>query len=453
MGRQEAAAELFYRFSLETHVPAEHLLRRVDAVLDLSFVRVSLAEHYSHTGRPSIDPELMIRMMLVGYLGIRSETRLCDEVHLNLAYRWFCRLGLEGDVPERSTLSKNRHGRFREGELSRQLFEEVVRQCMTAGLVSGEGAAVDGSVITADANRERRLPGDSVPEAWSDREAQTRPVRAYLEALDAAAPPAQDERRHAAPKHLAQTDPDAAWSIKHGPGQFSYETNYLIDTAHAVILDVEATPARLSQEIVAAKRMLERTRDRLGVQPDRLAADGAYGTGPFLAWLIERKVQPHIPVLERKHQTEGKLTRDAFTFDRERNRFTCPAGHALTYQGAHYASRVRTYRSNPRDCAACPGRGACTSGKVRTVVRLSDEDARDHARNLRGTPEYLRSCRERKKVEMLFAHLKRHLSLTRLRLRGLRGASEEFLFAATAQNLRKLVRLTLQPIKPAPVVA
>ena len=432
MGRQEAAAELFYRFSLETHVPAEHLLRGVDAILDLSFVRASLAEHYNHTGRPSIDPELMIRMMLVGYLyGIRSETRLCEKVHLNLAYRWFCRLGLEGDVPERSTFSKNRHGRFREGELSRRLFEEVVRQCMAAGLVAGEGAAVDGSVITADASRERRLPGDSVPEAWSDREAQTRPVREYLEALDAAAPPAQDEPRHAAPKHLSETDPHAAWSIKHGPGHFSYETNYLIDTAHAVILDVEATPARLSQEIVAAKRMLERTRDRLGVQPDRLAADGAYGTGPFLSWLIEHP----------------------FAFDRERNRFTCPEGHALTYQGAHYASRVRTYRSNPRDCAACPGRGGCTSGKVRTVVRLFDEDARDHARSLRGTPEYLRSCRERKKVEMLFAHLKRHLNLTRLRLRGLRGASEEFLFAATVQKLRKLLKLSLQPTKPTPAGA
>ena len=289
-------------------------------------------------------------------------------------------------------------------------------------------------------------------QGWSDREAQTRPIREYLEALDAAAPPAQDEPRHAAPKHPSETDPHAAWSIKHGPGQFSYETKCLVDTAHAVILDVEATPTRLSQEIVAAKRMLERTRERLGVQPDRLAADGAYGTGPFLSCLIEHKVQPHIPVLERKLQTEGKLTRDAFAFDRERNRFTCPAGHALTYQGAHYASRVRTYRSNPRDCAACPGRDGCTSGKVRTVVRLFDEDARDHARSLRGTPEYLRSCRERKKVEMLFAHLKRHMILTRLRLRGLRGASEEFLLAATAQNLRNLVKLTLPPANPTPAV-
>jgi transposase len=141
MGRQVGEAQLFYTFSVDRHVPADHLLRRVDAVLDLSFIRTSLADYYSRTGRSSIDPELMIRMLLVGYLyGIRSETRICEEVHLNLAYRWFCRLGLDADVPERSTFSKNRHGRFREGDLFRRLFEEVVRRCVAAGLVGGTGA-------------------------------------------------------------------------------------------------------------------------------------------------------------------------------------------------------------------------------------------------------------------------------------------------------------------------
>jgi hypothetical protein len=136
------------------------------------------------------------------------------------------------------------------------------------------------------------------------------------------------------------------------------------------------------------------------------------------------------------------LTDVIFAFDRKRNLFICPTGRELTYRGAHYAARVHTYRSNASDCAACPGRQGCTSGRVRTVVRLFDEDARDHARGLRDTRAYAQSCRERKKVEMLFAHLKRHLKLTRLRLRGLAGASEEFLLAATVQNLRKLVKLT-----------
>ena len=134
-------------------------------------------------------------------------------------------------------------------------------------------------------------------------------------------------------------------------------------------------------------------------QPQRLAADGSYGTGPFLSWLVERGVEPHVPVLERKHQTKGKLTRDAFAFDRKRNLFICPTGRAVTYRGAHYAARVHTYRSNAADCATCPMRQGCTSGRVRTVVRLFNEDTRDHARKLRDTPAYAQSCRERKKIK------------------------------------------------------
>jgi len=199
----------------------------------------------------------MIRMLMIGYLqGIRSERRLVEEVHLNLAYRWFCRLGLDGRVPERSTFSKNRHGRFAEGDLFRTVFEDVVRRCAAAGIVPGESAAVDGSFILADASPSRRVVGNEQPERWGDLEVVTRPVREYLSALDAAAPPAADEPRKGAPKYLSATDPAAAWSNKHGPGRFGYETNYLVDTAYGVIVDVEATPARLSQEIVAAKAML-----------------------------------------------------------------------------------------------------------------------------------------------------------------------------------------------------
>ena len=151
---------LFYEFSLERHVPADHLLRSIDRFVDLSELRAHLAPFYSAIGRPSIDPELMIRMLIVGYcFGIRSERRLCEEVHLNLAYRWFCRLGLDGEVPDHSTFSKNRHGRFRDSDLLRKLFETVVRRCMEEGLVGGEGFAVDASLIKADANRQRSRRG------------------------------------------------------------------------------------------------------------------------------------------------------------------------------------------------------------------------------------------------------------------------------------------------------
>jgi transposase len=444
MGRQRSTEPLFHVFCLEDHVPPDHPLRQVDRLLDLGFVREGMARHYSSIGRPSIDPELMIRMLMIGYLqGIRSERRLVEEVHLNLAYRWFCRLGLDGRVPERSTFSKNRHGRFAEGDLFRTVFEDVVRRCAAAGIVPGESAAVDGSFILADASPSRRVVGNEQPERWGDLEVVTRPVREYLSALDAAAPPAADEPRKGAPKYLSATDPAAAWSNKHGPGRFGYETNYhLVDTAYGVIVDVEATPARLSQEIVAAKAMLGRAERVLGRAPHRMAADQSYGTGPFLAWLLERKIEPYIPVLERKGQTKGKLTRDAFSFDPIANNFTCPEGKRLTYQGADYRHRVHTYRTSPGECTACRMRASCTDGRVRTVVRLFDETARDQVRELAATPMFGAMAKQRRKVEMLFAHLKQHLGLRRLKLRGLSGAREEFLLAAAAQNLRRLVKLT-----------
>src|SRR5919106_6638012 len=168
MGQQGAGQDrLFYSFNLDDHVPQDHLLRGVDRFLDLGELRKHLAPFYSHTGRPSIDPELMIRMLLVGYcFGIRSERRLCEEVHLNLAYRWFCRLGLEGKVPDHSTFSKNRHGRFRESDLFRHLFEVVVQRCLDEGLVGGEGFAADASLIQADANKQRSLTGSD----WQTRD-------------------------------------------------------------------------------------------------------------------------------------------------------------------------------------------------------------------------------------------------------------------------------------------
>jgi transposase len=184
MGEQDAPEELFYRFRLEDHVPTDHPLRALDTVVNFEHVRTVLAEYYSHTGRPSIDPELMFRMLLIGYFfGIRSERQLCNEVHLNLAYRWFCRLGLEGTVPERSTFSKNRYGRFRESDVYRALFEQVVEQCREAGLMPGEGFAVDGRFVHGDARRDLRV--ESIDAIRKEANSSARPVREYAPHLDA----------------------------------------------------------------------------------------------------------------------------------------------------------------------------------------------------------------------------------------------------------------------------
>src|SRR5215203_2805241 len=178
--RQVEQGALFYNFSLDDHVPADHLLRSVDRFVDLAGLRRELAPYYSETGRPAADPELMVRMLIIGYcFGIRSERRLCDEVHLNLAYRWFCRLGLDGRVPDHSTFSKNRHGRFRDSDLLRRLFEAVLARCIAEGLVGGEGFAVDASLIQADANKQRSLAGSDW-RAQDHTDAAPRAVREYL---------------------------------------------------------------------------------------------------------------------------------------------------------------------------------------------------------------------------------------------------------------------------------
>lgn len=266
---------LFYEFSLERRVPSDHLLRSIDRFVDLSGIRAHLRPFYSDIGRPSIDPELIIRMLIIGYcFGIRSERRLCEEVHLTLAYRWFCRLGLDGDVPDHSTFSKNRHGRFRDSDLLRELFETTVRRCMAEGLVGGAAFATDASLIKADANRQRSVEG-SEEVGWGMMAATRRSVREYLDRLDEAAWGAASP---VVPKFISRSDPAAQWTgAQKGHAFFAYATNYLIDLDHAVIVDVEASRAIRQAEVGAARTMIGRVRDRFGLCPERLAADSAYG--------------------------------------------------------------------------------------------------------------------------------------------------------------------------------
>lgn len=449
MGVQATSARLFYDFCLDDHVPSDHILRSIDRHLDLDDVRQAVKPFYSSTGRPSIDPELMIRMLIAGYcMGIRSERRLCEEVHLNLAYRWFCRLGLDDKVPDHSTFSKNRHGRFRESNIFRHLFETIVERCMAEGLVGADGFAVDASLIAADANKRRSVPSDEwKPEEVKDK--ACRAVREYLATLDDAAFGAASP---VTPKFISRSDPAAQWTGAHkGHAFFAYATNYLIDTDHGVIVDVEATRAIRQAEVGAARTMLERTEDRFGLKPDYLTADSAYGSAESLAWLVkQKKITPHIPVFDKSTRTDGTFSRADFTFDPERDRYTCPAGKELVQFRRTYATPrtgvtaegTRLYRASKRDCDVCDLKSrCCPNAAARKIPRDLNENARDVARALASTPEYEAACRRRKKVEMLFAHLKRILRVGRLRLRGPCGAKDEFLLAATAQNLRRLARL------------
>jgi transposase len=436
--RQVMQGMLFYEFSLERHVPAGHVLRAIDRFVDLDGVRSHLAPFYSSTGRPSVDPELLIRMLIVGYcFGVRSERRLCEEVHLNLAYRWFCRLGLEGDVPDHSTFSKNRHGRFRASDLLRRVFETVVRRCIAEGLVGGDGFAVDATLIRADASRQRGVEGSEglAPEVSS------RAVDEYMDVLDDAAFGAATE---VVPKFISPADPAARWTGAHG-GQafFAYSANYLIDLDHAVIVDVEASTAVRQAEVKAAKTMIERADARFELYPERLAGDSAYGSGEMLEWLVhERGIEPHVPVFDKSKRSDGSFSRDDFTYDHQGDVYFCPGGKMLTCKGTVVNDNQLLYRASKYDCDACSLKPRCCPKEpARKVPRSIYEGARDMARDIAKTDAYRTSRRQRKKVEMLFAHLKRILRLDRLRLRGPCGAHDEFLLAATAQNLRKLAKL------------
>ena len=444
MGRQTGdQSQLFYLFNLEKRIPDGHLLRRINPIVTrvLADLHEKLTPFYSEIGRPSIDPELMIRMLIVGYCyGIRFERRLCGEVELHLAYRWFCRLDLNDKVPDHSTFSVNRHGRFRDSGILRHVFETVVRACMDAGLVRGEGFAVDASVIEADASRYHGKAPDEID--WSAPEHQTRAVTEFLTAIDDEDPNADRKL----PKVISPTDPCSAWTAKANKRvQFGYGLNYMIDTEHAVIVDVEATPARTYDEVAASRTMIDRTEKRFGLKPKRLTADTAYGTGKLLAWLLGKDIAPHIPVWERYERTDGMFSRADFAYDAEHDIYICPNDRPLRTSGTVHDGRVRNYLSQPGDCRACELKAQCTRAPFRKIARDINEEARDHARSLKGTPEFERSSDERKKVEMRFAHLKVHHRFERMRLRGLSGARDEFHLAATVQNLKTIASRIWQP--------
>ena len=434
MGRQPRTESLFYYFRLEDQIPEDHLLRLIDRYVDLSFVRERLKGLYSSTGRPSIDPEVLLRLLLVGYLyGITSERRLLEEVRMHLAYRWFTWLGFEQEIPDHSTFSKNRHGRFRQSDVFREVFEEIVRRCLEAGLAEGQNLAVDGTIVGANASRQSRVPREQLKEAAQ----VSRTVREYLTELEQVNPVSDAEK-------ISTTDPDAILATKGGgTATMAYYDNYLIDTASRVILDVEATPALFHQETVAARRMIERAA-RLGLRPKSLGADKAYGSGEFLSWLLARNIQPHIPVIDRRHQTHGHFTRDQFRYAPAENTYYCPEGKPLRYSRVRRRGQGYIYSSTAVQCRGCPQKQRCTAAPFRNLVVHWHEPARDVVRGLAGTAGYVHSQRARRKIEAMFSELKNRVGLRRVRLRRLWNVAEQFLLAATAQNLKRLVRFLTQ---------
>jgi hypothetical protein len=248
------------------------------------------------------------------------------------------------------------------------------------------------------------------------------------------------------------TDPQAAWITRKGIDPFfAYDANYLIDNQAGIIVDAEGTRANRVEEIAATQTMVDRVEHRFGLRPRRLAGDTVYGVGRLLKWLVGRAITPHVPVWDKSARPDGKFSRDDFVFDRERNVYVCPAGKLLTHSGIIDQGRILPYRASAYDCSRCELKPRCTTAIARKVSRDIDEDIREHVRALANTEAFQQSRRERKKVEMRFAHMKRIFRLDRLRLRGLSNVKDEVLLTATAQNLRRLTKLLSRAPPPAAI--
>jgi hypothetical protein len=315
-------------------------------------------------------------------------------------------------------------------------------------LVGGQAFGVDASIIPADAKRLNKVEaGDWTPERVS------RAIEEYLETLDDAAFGAATPVK---PKVLSPVDPAARFTgARKAYSMVAYSTNYLVDLENAIILDVEATAPIRQAEVNAALDMVDRVQETFGLYPERFVGDGAYGNAETLGWLVHEKgIEPHVPVLDKSARQDGTFSRDDFRFEPEEDRYLCPGGkELLSNRRAFQTIRPRIkdddtvrYRAAKSDCEGCPLKArCCPNAPARKITRSIHEGARDLARDIAKTDAFVASRHARRKVEMLFAHLKKILGLTRLRLRGPNGAKDEFILAATAQNLRKMAKLLPAP--------
>src|SRR5215472_12510948 len=443
MGNNSLSETLFYYFRLEDQVTENHLLRLIDRHISFDFVRAKLKDSYSETGRPSIDPELLLRILLIGYLyGITSERKLVEELRMHLAWRWFTGLSFDQEIPHHSTFSKNRHGRFQESKLFEQLFEQIVGQCVEVGLVRGDHLSVDGSLVEANAAKESRIPRQQLAEAAQVHQT----LRQYLQELEQQNP--VEEAVHEQDL-VSTTDPDSTYATKGGtPARLGYYDNYLVDNPSCVIVGVQATAARLSQETVAAQAMLTRFAQRLGRKPESVAADTTYGNGEFLQWLAERAITPYMRTRESARRKRSPFYGpERFTYQPESNSYRCPAGQQLNYVGLNVRNRAHAYIGSAKRCGACSQKALCTTGRNKYLAIHIHESARQRARELANTEELTKAQRQRKKVEALFAQLKNQIGLRRLRLRRMKFVCEQFFLAAAAQNIKRLVRFLSQPTR------
>ena len=419
---------------LESFVATDHFLRRVDRVLDLTFVRELTSPRYAvQQGRPSIDPEVYFRMQLVAYFfGISSERQLCEEVRYNLVYRWFCRLSLADEVPDHSSLTRirDRYG----AEIFELAFRRIVEQCKQKGLVKDSCRVMtDATLIAADASLNSLVHNDP-GEAQKEEEAQ-RQRRGTIDG--------QAQRKLSNETHRSSTDPDATLAQKRGsPRQLKYKVHQTIDADSRVILDTEVTTgARHDNQPYLDQ--LQRIRDRHKITIREAIADRGYGSAVIIRTLQAQGIETYLPLWSGR-VGNSKYLRSGLTYEKEHDRFRCPQGKHLTPTPAIYENHKR-YASSPEDCRVCPQASACPArtkppSHQRFVLRSLDQDLFEQVQSKMQEPTFGAKLAERMwKIEGLFAEAKRNHCLSRAKYRGRSKVQIQAYLCAMAQNLKRLL--------------
>ena len=436
MGRQSRQMAMIF-VDIESLIPETHLLRKIERMVSFDFIYDLLAPYYPATGRPSVDPVSMFKMLLIGYLyGIKSERRLVEEVQLNIAYRWFCGFELDDTIPNHSTFSKTRTRKWQQSSLFQKAFYEIVKQCIDSGLIDGEAMAADGSYIPANVSRE----------SWINVEIEVeQSMQSYLDSLDEELsnqpgfkkPPTKIVRKC---RTTSQTDPDSGY-INHGSKRgIGYLMEATVDCKHGILTGVDVYSAN-EKESLLVLRHLERQVD-LGVPMKRIALDRGYETGAVHRGLELLGITGYIPAIQFSNPPE----KYGFSYDPQLDAFICPEGVPLTYHRLNCSKStgkyLRCYQVEGDVCMRCPKRPGCfdKAGIRRRVLASSCYPAFFRGHQRVGTPEYLAMMRLRKIwAEGSFSVLKREHCISRIRKRGILAATEECLLAAMALNLKRMV--------------
>jgi len=430
--------------TIESLVPADHLLRRIDSAVDFEFIRERVRHLYCpNNGRPALDPVVLFKLLFIGYLfGIRSERQLMREVQVNAAYRWFLRMRLQDKVPDASTLSQNRRRRFRDSDVYQQIFDEIVQLACGKGLVTGEVLYTDSTHLKATANKNKfdvaRVevkPLEYLAQLEQAVEAD-RAAHGKRELKASAAEPATKEIK------VSRTDPDSGYMVRDGkPKGFFYLDHRTVDGRHAIITDTHVTPANVHDSIPYLKR-LDRQRERFGFQVRAVGVDAGYATTAICKGLEERDIYGVIGYRTANH-AEGLFRKRQFQYDEENDLYTCPEGQLLIYRTTNREG-YRQYHSDSKQCRACPVRGHCTRSRnmTKVITRHVWEASKERTDRHRLEPHGKRIYKRRKEtVERSFADAKQLHGHRYARMRGLTNVREQCLLAAACQNMKKIALL------------